>query len=99
MRLIKRLIFRENLERAKGIEPSTYSLGSCRSTTELRPHALLAEHQVGGQLSSMQSSGRVGPEVLRQLEALPLIVRSDILPIDPLRRLGEPLIDQPADDL
>jgi hypothetical protein len=26
-----------NLERAKGIEPSTYSLGSCRSTTELRP--------------------------------------------------------------
>src|SRR5262245_23548653 len=25
------------LERAKGIEPSTYSLGSCRSTTELRP--------------------------------------------------------------
>src|SRR6266478_10121913 len=26
------------LERAKGIEPSTYSLGSCRSTTELRPH-------------------------------------------------------------
>jgi hypothetical protein len=27
------------LERAKGIEPSTYSLGSCRSTTELRPLA------------------------------------------------------------
>ena len=27
----------KNLERAKGIEPSTYSLGSCRSTTELRP--------------------------------------------------------------
>ena len=25
------------MERAKGIEPSTYSLGSCRSTTELRP--------------------------------------------------------------
>ena len=27
------------LERAMGIEPTTYSLGSCRSTTELRPHA------------------------------------------------------------
>jgi hypothetical protein len=27
------------LERAKGIEPSTYSLGSCRSTTELRPRS------------------------------------------------------------
>jgi hypothetical protein len=27
----------KKLERAKGIEPSTYSLGSCRSTTELRP--------------------------------------------------------------
>jgi hypothetical protein len=25
------------LERAAGIEPATYSLGSCRSTTELRP--------------------------------------------------------------
>src|SRR5262245_3644787 len=29
----------EALERAKGIEPSTYSLGSCRSTTELRPRS------------------------------------------------------------
>jgi hypothetical protein len=29
--------FSQELERAKGIEPSTYSLGSCRSTTELRP--------------------------------------------------------------
>jgi hypothetical protein len=28
------------LERAKGIEPSTYSLGSCRSTTELRPRSI-----------------------------------------------------------
>jgi hypothetical protein len=27
----------EGLERAIGIEPTTYSLGSCRSTTELRP--------------------------------------------------------------
>ena len=27
------------LERAKGIEPSTSSLGSLRSTTELRPQA------------------------------------------------------------
>src|SRR5258707_15782399 len=27
------------MERAKGIEPSTYSLGSCRSTTELRPRS------------------------------------------------------------
>src|SRR6266568_6928102 len=30
-------IYLKKLERAKGIEPSTYSLGSCRSTTELRP--------------------------------------------------------------
>jgi hypothetical protein len=29
----------QRLERAKGIEPSTYSLGSCRSTTELRPRS------------------------------------------------------------
>src|SRR5262249_738453 len=28
------------LERAMGIEPTTYSLGSCRSTTELRPQRL-----------------------------------------------------------
>src|SRR5688500_7460129 len=28
---------RKALERAAGIEPATYSLGSCRSTTELRP--------------------------------------------------------------
>ena len=36
-------IYLRKLERAKGIEPSTYSLGSCRSTTELRPqnHASL----------------------------------------------------------
>src|SRR5579864_6921833 len=27
------------LERAMGIEPTTYSLGSCRSTTELRPQS------------------------------------------------------------
>ena len=27
----------QKLERAMGIEPTTYSLGSCRSTTELRP--------------------------------------------------------------
>ena len=26
------------LERATGFEPATYSLGSCHSTTELRPH-------------------------------------------------------------
>src|SRR5580692_7353480 len=31
------LICLKNLERAAGIEPATYSLGSCRSTTELRP--------------------------------------------------------------
>jgi hypothetical protein len=31
------LIYLKNLERAIGIEPTTYSLGSCRSTTELRP--------------------------------------------------------------
>ena len=29
------------LERAMGIEPTTYSLGSCRSTTELRPRAAI----------------------------------------------------------
>ena len=32
-------IYLRKLERAKGIEPSTYSLGSCRSTTELRPRS------------------------------------------------------------
>src|SRR5690349_19833669 len=32
-----RLLLTYFFERAKGIEPSTYSLGSCRSTTELRP--------------------------------------------------------------
>ena len=32
----------KNLEREKGIEPSTYSLGSCRSTTELLPPCLLS---------------------------------------------------------
>jgi hypothetical protein len=32
-------IYLKKLERAKGIEPSTYSLGSCRSTTELRPRS------------------------------------------------------------
>jgi hypothetical protein len=31
------LIYLKSLERAIGIEPTTYSLGSCRSTTELRP--------------------------------------------------------------
>jgi hypothetical protein len=31
------LMYLKNLERAAGIEPATYSLGSCRSTTELRP--------------------------------------------------------------
>ncbi len=35
----------EALERAKGIEPSTYSLGSCRSTTELRPRR--RQHSTG----------------------------------------------------
>ena len=30
--------FRQVMERVKGIEPSTYSLGSCRSTSELHPH-------------------------------------------------------------
>jgi hypothetical protein len=29
------------LERAMGIEPTTYSLGSCRSATELRPRTLV----------------------------------------------------------
>lgn len=33
------------LERAMGIEPTTYSLGSCRSTTELRPRP--AHHRHG----------------------------------------------------
>jgi hypothetical protein len=31
------------LERAAGIEPATYSLGSCRSTTELRPQSRFFE--------------------------------------------------------
>ena len=34
------------LERAMGIEPTTYSLGSCRSTTELRPRS--AQHSQAG---------------------------------------------------
>jgi hypothetical protein len=34
------------LERAAGIEPATYSLGSCRSTTELRPQLLDLTRQV-----------------------------------------------------
>jgi hypothetical protein len=36
----------EKLERAMGIEPTTYSLGSCRSTTELRPRG--AQHSQAG---------------------------------------------------
>ena len=39
---IKALIYLRNLERAMGIEPTTYSLGSCRSTTELRPQGMAA---------------------------------------------------------
>src|SRR5262249_55645101 len=35
------------LERAKGIEPSTYSLGSCRSTTELRPRSEVSPGAAG----------------------------------------------------
>jgi hypothetical protein len=40
LRSQKLFYFRE-LERAMGIEPTTYSLGSCRSTTELRPRTLV----------------------------------------------------------
>jgi hypothetical protein len=35
--MLNAFIYLRNLERAMGIEPTTYSLGSCRSTTELRP--------------------------------------------------------------
>jgi hypothetical protein len=60
------LIYLKNLERAAGIEPATYSLGSCRSTTELRPQLLDFTYQVspGNRLSrpagpsKYQSCGR-----------------------------------------
>ena len=41
----------ENLERAMGIEPTTYSLGSCRSTTELRPPTLKSKSYANAAIS------------------------------------------------
>ncbi len=51
-------MYLKTLERAAGIEPATYSLGSCRSTTELRP-----------QLLEKQRQGTSGPRSGRSLAA------------------------------
>ena len=50
---------RENLERAMGIEPTTYSLGSCRSTTELRPRRRVCS------VASLRPKGAAEPSSLR----------------------------------
>ena len=50
----------KKLERAKGIEPSTYSLGSCRSTTELRPR--WTQHSEGALPAARRESGAAGDQ-------------------------------------
>jgi hypothetical protein len=50
-----------------GIEPTTYSLGSCRSTTELRPRALVILTllaQSGIQNGDIVIEGRRWPQVV-----------------------------------
>jgi hypothetical protein len=50
-------LFAEEVERAAGIEPATYSLGSCRSTTELRPRTLtsIGPFQIAPSKSALNS--------------------------------------------
>jgi ABC transporter substrate binding protein len=65
-------IYLKKLERAKGIEPSTYSLGSCRSTTELRPRSGRTRNR---RITSMRG-GEKPPSVLPLPEAALLLAIS-----------------------
>jgi hypothetical protein len=60
--------FAQELERAKGIEPSTYSLGSCRSTTELRPRFTSIakpryQQQGDGQTAGLSVAAELPPQL------------------------------------
>jgi hypothetical protein len=41
-----------------GIEPTTYSLGSCRSTTELRPHFPILSVRIAVTAGAPRPAGR-----------------------------------------
>src|SRR5437660_3647225 len=58
-------IYLKKLERAKGIEPSTYSLGSCRSTTELCPRSSKDNANMGWEKQAPQALWRCGVRALR----------------------------------
>lgn len=100
------LVPRAALERAKGIEPSTYSLGSCHSTTELRPlgarPALAGGPAAGGRDRAERRARREGLSGDRQAPAFrgdqssapprPISDRTDPLPrLGPFRRSPEEL--------
>src|SRR5688500_16683829 len=89
---------RRKVERAMGIEPTTSSLGSLRSTTELRPRGSSVELATAA-MSSLLVRSTEGPEMFRQLEPLALVIRADALAIDAPGGLGERLVHEPSNHL
>src|SRR5476649_667676 len=70
------------------------SLGSCRSTIELRPHA---PNIANGESTRQAPRSRL--EMLAQLQALRLVIRADALAVEFVRPRDHLFVDQAADDL
>ena len=83
----------KRLERATGFEPATYSLGSCHSTTELRPlctsrrEKFLSIPQIGA------GAVRPGRSGIRLLDIIPVIkaIEPEFLPVYPAIAIAEGL--------
>jgi hypothetical protein len=70
------------------------SLGSCRSTIELRPRGpTIAKDERARQ------ARRSTLKMLAQLQALRLVIRADALPVELVGTRDHFLVDQPPDDL
>ena len=69
-----------SLERANGIEPSTSSLGSLRSTTELRPRTRARIADLGGKSQVTRPLLGLAPSGLPVAVGPPLLLRPQPLP-------------------
>src|SRR5580698_7201907 len=69
----------------------------CLACPSIALHRTLFREGILQQISAGRA--RLGPKVLRQLEALRLIVRADAAAVELIRTRHHLLIDQPPDDL
>src|SRR5438552_1660082 len=84
----------KSLERAMGIEPTTSSLGSWRSTAELRPRSRNLVVDAAPSRKGRRKGADGSGEVLGELEALGLVVGAEIDAVEPFGQRGHALVDE-----